>query len=234
MVDQAVKNAVVCMDINANSMCDAGEPVSAKTGADGIYSLTYDATVVTAAQVAAASLIAPMVPGTVADATIDAANPSVPLTTRAYVLQQLPGKSGQINPLTTLVATGMKAGLAENTARTNASVQLAIAPAKIDNYQDDPATNPNALVDNARLMATVTNDALKNGVTLAVNALAAADAIALDLITLNYSDAANYYFRTSNNLAVAAGASNSDFNDLRRGLRLAHPWQPTRYTPPST
>ena len=130
MVDQAVKNAVVCMDSNANSMCDAGEPVPAKTGADGIYSLTYDATVVTAAQVAAASLIAPMVPGTVADATIDAANPSVPLTTRAYVLQQLPGKSGQINPLTTLVATGMKAGLAENTARTNASVQLAIAQPK--------------------------------------------------------------------------------------------------------
>ena len=238
MVDQAVKNAVVCMDINANSMCDAGEPVSAKTGADGIYSLTYDATVVTAAQVAAASLIAPMVPDTVADATIDAANPSVPLTTRAYVLQQLPGKSGQINPLTTLVATGMKAGLAENTARTNASVQLAIAPAKIDNYQDDPATNPNALVDNARLMATVTNDALKNGVTLAVNALAAADAIALDLITLNYSDAANYYFRTSNNLAVAAGASNSDFNDLRRGLSTGtslatNALYPTLYLTPS-
>ena len=32
VVDQAVQNAVVCMDLNANSVCDTGEPVSAKTG----------------------------------------------------------------------------------------------------------------------------------------------------------------------------------------------------------
>ena len=41
-VDQAIQNAVVCMDLNANNLCDTGEPVSAKTGANGAYSLTYD------------------------------------------------------------------------------------------------------------------------------------------------------------------------------------------------
>ena len=120
VVDQAVQNAVVCMDLNANSVCDTGEPVSAKTGTTGAYSLTYDAAAITPAQVAAASLIAPMVPGAPADAstTIDAAEPGVALTAKAYVLKQVPGKSGQINPLTTLVAAGIQAGLAENTART--------------------------------------------------------------------------------------------------------------------
>ena len=120
VVDQAVQNAVVCMDLNANSVCDTGEPVSAKTGATGAYSLTYDAATITPAQVAAASLIAPMAPGAPADAntTIDAAEPGVALTAKAYVLKQVPGKSGQINPLTTLVAAGIQAGLAENTART--------------------------------------------------------------------------------------------------------------------
>ena len=35
MVNQAIQNAVVCMDLNANNACDAGEPVSARTGATG-------------------------------------------------------------------------------------------------------------------------------------------------------------------------------------------------------
>ena len=34
-VDQAIQNAVVCMDLNANNLCDTGEPASAKTGANG-------------------------------------------------------------------------------------------------------------------------------------------------------------------------------------------------------
>ena len=78
MVNQAIRNVTVCLDLNANNACDAGEPASAKTGADGIYSLTYDPAQVPAAQVAAASLIAPMVPGalTGANTTIDAGDPT--------------------------------------------------------------------------------------------------------------------------------------------------------------
>lgn len=70
MVDQAVRNAVVCMDLNANNVCDANEPASARTGDDGAYSLTYDTAAVTAAQVAAASLIALMVPGSPAGKSV--------------------------------------------------------------------------------------------------------------------------------------------------------------------
>ena len=220
VVDQAVQNAVVCMDLNANSVCDTGEPVSAKTGTTGAYSLTYDAATITPAQVAAASLIAPMVPGAPADAntTIDAAEPGVALTAKAYVLKQVPGKSGQINPLTTLVAAGIQAGLAENTARTNAATQLAITEAKIDNYQDDPATVPSALVDNARLMARVTGAALEEGATLEVSSLGATSAGQEDLNTLNYTSASDYFARSSSNLAIAAGAFSSTYNDIRTGL----------------
>ena len=225
MVDQAIQNAMVCMDLNANSVCDAEEPASAKTGANGVYSLTYDANTVTAAQIAAASLIAPMVPGALADAntTIDAAAPTAPLTARAYVLKQVPGKSGQINPLTTLVAAGVKAGLAEAVARTNAATQLAITAAKLDNYQDDPAFNKNALLDNARLMAVFTAQALEAGANLAVSDLAAADAAPGDLRALNYTDTANYFIRTPSSLAIAAGSANADYKDLRSGLSAGTP-----------
>src|SRR5690606_13497413 len=66
VVDRVIQNAMVCLDLNANAACDATEPTSAKTTADGAYSLTYDPETVTAAQAAAASLIAPMVPGAAA------------------------------------------------------------------------------------------------------------------------------------------------------------------------
>jgi hypothetical protein len=225
MVNQAIQNAVVCMDLNANNACDAGEPVSARTGATGAYSLSYDPSAITAAQVAATSLIAPIVPGALTDATtsIDAAHPAAAATDRAYVLKQVPGKSGQINPLTTLVTAGVQAGLTEAVARTNAAAQLAIAPAKIDHYQDDPVFNRAALADNARLMAMVTADALKAGASLAVSDLAATSDEPSSLRAMNYTDAANYYIRTPRDLAAAAGATSVENQDLRSGLSAGTP-----------
>ena len=225
VVDQAIQNAVVCMDLNANNVCDTGEPVSAKTGASGAYSITYDPASITAAQATAASLIATMVPGapTNPNTTIDAAEPGVALTEKAYVLKQVPGKSGQINPLTTLVAAGIQSGLAENTARTNAAAQLAITEAKIDNYQDDPATVPSALVDNARLMARVTGAALEEGATLEVSSLPATDASQGDLNRLEYTSADTYVSRSTYSLATAAASFISTFQDIRTGMASGTP-----------
>lgn len=217
MGDQAIQNAVVCLDLNANSACDATEPTSAKTSASGAYSLTYDPDTVTAAQVAAASLIAPMVPGAAADVgtTVDAANPGEPNTTTAYVLRQVPGKSGQINPLTTLVATGVAAGMTETAARANAAIQLGIAEAKIDNYQDDPATDPNKVQDNARMMARFTADAVEHGAVLEVGDQSAASAAqAGDLTSLRYTDAGNYFYRALESMPKAAGAGLVPYREL--------------------
>ena len=220
VVDQAVRNAVVCMDLNANSACDANEPASPKTGTDGVYSLTYDATTVTAAQVAGASLIAPMVPGLATDGstTIDAQDTTVGLTAKPYVLKQAPGKSGQINPLTTLVATGVNAGMTEAVARGNVAFQLAIAEAKIDNYQDDPAFNSAQVQDNARQMAKVTAAALEDGVALQVgDQNGAVDGSPGDLASLNFTDTSNHFSRTLDVLAKAAGTAGAQVVDVRSG-----------------
>lgn len=219
-VDQAIKNAVVCMDLNANNACDADEPVSARTGADGAYILTYDPAKVTAAQAAGASLIAPMVPGTITDAatTLDAADPATSSTDKAYVLKQVPGKGGQINPLTSLVAVGMAQGMAENVARANVATQMGIAESKIDNYQDDPSFNADQVQDNARMMAKITAAALEAGASLEVGDQAAAVSPAAgSLATLHYTDAANFYVRTLDMLGKSAGTGPVQIVDMRSG-----------------
>ena len=43
-IDQGIKNAKVCADLNANSSCDSSEPTQAATGADGAFQLSYQPT----------------------------------------------------------------------------------------------------------------------------------------------------------------------------------------------
>lgn len=218
--NQAIRNALVCLDLNANAACDADEPASARTGADGAYSLSYDSAKVTAAQAAAASLIAPMVPGATTDAntTIDAAEPDVGNTAKPYVLRQAPGKAGQINPLTTLVAKGIADGMAEADARTNVSTQLNVSQAEIDDYQSDPATDDDGVEDSARWMAQAVKSALEEGGTLRVaDQSAAQEAAAGDLAALRYTDAGNYFVRTFSRAAKAAGIPGLQNLDVRTG-----------------
>lgn len=230
MVNQAIRNAVVCLDLNGNDACDTSEPTAAPTGADGAYTLTYDTAQISATQAAAASLLAPMVPGALTDAstTIDTADTTVAATTARYVLRQAPGKSGQINPLTTLVAAGITAGMTEAAARSNAAIQLAIAEGKIDNYQDDAVT-ADTTSDNARSMARVVAWGLEKGTTLSVRdqqeAIAAA---AGDLANLIFTDAANYSYRTIDTLAKTSGTQGATSKDVRSGVTAGSP------TPAST
>lgn len=220
MVNRAIRNAVVCIDLNANAACDADELASARTGADGVYSITYDSAKVPAAQAAAASLIAPMVPGAVTEATttIDAAEPGVGNTARPYVLRQVPGKAGQINPLTTLVARGIADGMTEADARANVSTQLNLSQAEIENYQTDPATSEAQVEDTARWIAQVVKSALEEGATLRVGDQSAAlEAAAGDLASLRYTDRDNYFVRSFNRLAKAAGLSPLQNVDVRTG-----------------
>lgn len=213
VVDGAVRNAVVCLDLNANGVCDTGEPASSSTGTDGAYSLTA-----TAQQAATSSLISPMVPGALADpnTTIDMADGGATAES-PYVLRQVPGKAGQINPLTTLVAAGVRNGMTEAVARSNAAEQLGIAEAKIDNYQDDPAFTDD-VVDNARMMASVVASALEDGVVLSVgDQNAAVLAVQNDLRGLRYTDAANFSYQEFTLIAKAAGIPGLSLVDGRAG-----------------
>ncbi len=213
-----LKNVVVCMDLNANDACDADEPASAPTGADGNYQLTYDPAKVTEAQVAASLLIAPVLTGDVADpaTAIDSDFPTIPVTRKSYVLKRPAGPGGAINPLTTLVQAGVAGGMSEAAARENVALQLGIDAAKIDNYQDDPPQDVSLVQDSARVAASLVAVALRDGALLEVgDQRAAVAAVAGDLAGFNYFDAGNYYSRQFFVLDKPAGDVGSLSSDVR-------------------
>ena len=216
-VNGTLKNVVVCLDRNANAVCDAGEPASAPTAADGKYTLTYDPAVVTDA--ATARLIAPVRAGdpSAASTAIDATHPSVAVAASDYVLSRPAGSGGAINPLTTLVQAGVAAGMTEAVARENVALQLAIAAAKVDAYQDDPATTNDQLPDTARTAALVVEAMLENKVPLVVGDQKAALAASSTLANLSYGSASDFYLQTLDRSAKAAGTAGSETTDARSG-----------------
>ena len=217
----AIKNAVVCLDLNANSLCDADEPASLKTGADGAYSITVDTSKVTQAQISNASLIAPQVPGKLEDgkATVDMADAGAVNTQRGYVLRQVAGKAGQINPLTTLVAAGVMAGMTEAVARDNVVLQLGLASAnKIDDYQTDPSVGATVLSDSARMAAQVVSAALEAGASIVVGDQLAADlAEQGDLRGLTYSSTSDFRYQDFLRESKAVGTAGRKLTDHRVG-----------------
>lgn len=216
-IDGAVKNAVVCLDLNANNVCDATEPASTPTGANGAYTLTYDNTKVSATEVAASALIAPQVVGTLTDgkATVDMADPTMTVTQKGYVLKQVPGKAGQINPLTTLVATGVATGLTPAEASAAVAVQLGISEADILDYQTNAKFDPLAIADSARTMAKVVASTLEAGVPLGVTGLTVKREPAKQQAQFNFTDLNNYYVREF--VATDKEGGVSQIADMRSG-----------------
>lgn len=90
LVDGYIAGATVCVDANKNAKCDAGEPVSAATGADGKFIIEG----VASADVSGAPLVA-NVPATATDSDTAAAVGS------SFVLSAPAGKT-IVSPLTTL------------------------------------------------------------------------------------------------------------------------------------
>ncbi len=215
VVNGTVQNAVVCMDLNANEACDPDEPASAPTGADGRYVLRYDPSRLSAEQVAAASLIAPQRPGELTDpaTTIDTADGLLTSEYEGYVLRQVPGRAGQINPLTTMVAKGMADGMSEAEARNNLAIQLGLDAQKIDDYQADPMPTAGAAPDNARTLAAVVAYSMDEGHAVAVGRQSAAQSgLGTELIRLQFTDTANFSLRA---FTIADKAEGSTFGELR-------------------
>ncbi len=206
VIDQGVKNAWVCLDLNANNVCEADEPTAAfLTDATGAYSVSYDPTKITAAQVSAAQLVARIIPGTnILDASVDAADPIRTVSLTAYALSA-PANKTQISPLTTLVQAGLASGLSMAKSEAAVALKFAIPAADIYDYQANAASTP-TLLDNARTMAKLTATALKDGALLTViDPASATTANPSDqLATLNYTDANNYFIRTFPTTGVAA------------------------------
>lgn len=212
VANQGVQGATVCLDLNANLQCDADEPASATTGADGAYSLTTDPAKTSAEQAAAAPFVAQL-PAT----AVDAADPGSALASRAIVFTAPAGQGSQINPLTTLVQTGVASGLSRADAEAAVAVQLGVKVADLYDYQSQSA--PSApYQDNARLMAQVVLDALDHGQPLRVLGLTASQASSATLRALTYTDASNYFVRTLHDAdADTAGTGKRVTIDRRYG-----------------
>lgn len=214
VVNGPVRNAVVCMDLNDNGACDSAEPVSAATGSNGAYVLTYDTTSLTAAQVSEASLIAPQLRGV----TIDSADGLVTAYDADYVLRQVPGRAGQINPLTTLLAKGMADGMTEAEARENIAIQLGISAGKIDGYQADPVVTDASAPDSARTMAAVVAYTLEQGVELNVGRQTEPlTALGAELRRLVFTDLDNFSLREFVYDDKAEGVTGGRLRDRRVG-----------------
>jgi hypothetical protein len=214
--DQGIKGATVCLDVNANKLCDTGEPVSAVTGSDGAYSIATDSDKAPAATLASASLIA-LIP----TAAVDAADPGSTVTTRAFVMSTSAGKTGQINPLTTLVQAGVANSLKLADSEAAVAVQLGIPAAHIYDYQALPAIGV-PFPDNARMHAQIVKGALEEGVALSVVGIASTDNGTSQLASLVYTDAANYSIRIFEP-AEEKGTGKTRLLDKRSGLTAGAP-----------
>lgn len=216
-----VANAVVCVDRNMNNVCDASEPVSAKTGVDGTYSITYTPTDSTAAaELAAAPVIAQITAGY---PTNTAASYDTVDTTRiedSAVLKAPAGKQGQINPLTTLIQSGIASGLSIGKAEAAVALQLAIPVADAYDYQSLPPFDATTHVDNARLMALVAWYALAeaNFVTVTDPASVTSPAASDQLASLNFTDTNNYSVRTFPTTGIVDTDGRTNLVDTRDGL----------------
>jgi DNA-binding beta-propeller fold protein YncE len=117
-LDGYLRRAKVCLDVNGNGRCDAGEP-STETAEDGSFSLNAPE-----AQASSAAVLVEVIPGTTIDTD---SNDSTPVT-QAFTLTAPIGSSTVISPLTTLVAARMADGAGLDLARIAVSSLLGLSP----------------------------------------------------------------------------------------------------------
>jgi len=206
VIDGPIQGATVCLDLDKNGSCDAGEPASAPTDSQGRYTITG----ITGAQIADAPLVA-VIPA-------DAIDAGTPVGT-AYKLGAPAGKGAVISPLTHLVQLGVAQGRSLAAAEAAVAAQLQIAAGSL--YSDYTAS---ASGDNAELarMGPALVSAIRSGATLSIEAPAAS---AADYVVagLRWSRAGSYdarYFYSSN-VPDANGAF--AYYDLRRAASSGNP-----------
>jgi len=107
--DGLLANATVCVDLNENRDCDAGEP-TAKTSATGTYKIEK----LTAAQATGFTVLAKAVAGTTTNA-------DAPVTA-GFTLAAPAGKAAVISPYTTLVVSEVDGGRAPNRAQAEENI----------------------------------------------------------------------------------------------------------------
>ena len=142
VADGLIQGASVCYDLNDNSKCDAGEPVSIGTGADGKYTLS-----VPASEAGKHAVIA--------NVPVGAVDSDTGTVTVAYGLKAPPqtdvAQSIFVSPITTIVQEVMRASGATNPAAAIAQVktELGMLNSPLDNFVAQRTSSDPAVVADA-------------------------------------------------------------------------------------
>lgn len=185
VIDGPIKGASVCLDLNANGQCDAGEPASGSTDDAGRFTVQA----ASADQLRDAACLA-MVP---ADA-IDMDAPGQPVGA-AFAMAAPAGKCGLVSPITTLLQRAIAGGMPQAEAEQAVAAQLALSKTESVylNYVDDPAAADSAMAGMMSRDALV--PALKAGQTLAVAPLSTLPRPSIEVVRFVFTDTDNYSWR---------------------------------------
>ena len=206
VLDGPIQGATVCLDLNANKRCDAGEPASAPTDAQGNYTITG---LTTEQRNAGAEWIASV--------PVGASDGGTPVTA-AFVLRAPANKPGVISPFSHMVQVAMDQHPGDQAAaEALVAKQLGLADAN-SLYANYSSGSPTA--DSATLvgMAPVIVGALQSGSqpSISVTPLQP-NPTRYAVRKLIYTDSGNYTLRvfyggpvTTDNLGT--------FYDVRSGM----------------
>jgi hypothetical protein len=185
VIDGPIQGATVCLDLDGNGRCDAGEPASTPTDTQGRYTIAG----LTSAQVATAPLLA-VIPAS----AIDADKPGTPIGV-AYTLGAPAGKGGVISPLTHLVQAAVARGKTLVEAEAGVASQVQVPAGKLYDDYTVSSSGGNAAI---AAMAPQLVRAIRSGAPLSTETVAGPDYLVANLVTSKAGGHyARYYFSTN-------------------------------------
>lgn len=187
VIDGPIQGATVCLDLNQNVICDAGEPVSGLTNAQGQFAIENLAADTVA-------MNAPLLAEIPAEA-IDADNPGQAIG----IPYRLSAPGGQqravISPLTELLQTGVRAGLSLPDARIAVAAQAGVPVALLETDYTLAGNDPDSEAL-AEFASAVVVPALQAGQTLQVDPPFRSLGPRYTVTRFRYADNANYTIGT--------------------------------------
>jgi len=200
VIDGPIQGATVCLDLNNNGACDAGEPTSGATDVQGNYTISG----LTSAQ-AGSPLIA-IIPATAQDSGVAVGT--------AYTLRAPAGRGSVISPVTHLVQIGIAQGMTQAAAEAAVAAQLQVAATSLYNNYTTSTGGDNARL--ATLVPTVVS-ALQTNQPLLVET-PTASAAGYTVRVFNFTNTGNYFLRYYYSSNVPDSAGLYTYYDVRKGL----------------
>ena len=219
VIDGPIQNAVICLDKNANGVCDAGEP-TARTDATGKTTLKVDN-----ADVGKFAVLA-----MVGTDVVDADRPNIPITT-PFAMTAPADKPAVLSPLTTLVQTlAQNAGLSSAAARAQLKEQTGLNVSLFEDFSKSATADSKLAGTLARIPVVTkqqTSDAIKS--TVGTTGILGTTVKASDidkLVQARLIEILSNVLTASSNPATTAAATPADKKPpfKRKQPRCWQPW----------